>query len=87
MASVQVQLASLKFDKDDRPYTPANRDLGPHNVFVEDGCGVLGLNDFVAIITAPIDVVAQFSLYLRLEDSIPRRVETGVFVRLADLLR
>ena len=59
----------------------ANRDLGAHNLLVNDDFDILGLTDFDGVMAAPAGVVAQLpSLTSGLQREPPGHVETKPFV-------
>lgn len=58
------------------PFVMANRDFGAHNVLVDNEFNIVGLIDFDGCMFAPIEVAAQFPLYMGLQRPVPGHVET-----------
>lgn len=58
------------------PFCPMNRNLGPHNLLVDDDSYIIGAVDMDGIMAAPYEVAAQFPILAGLDPEPPGHVET-----------
>lgn len=58
------------------PFCLTNRDLGPHNLLVDEEFHIVGVIDLDGIMAAPYEVAAQFPVFAGLEPEPPGHVET-----------
>ncbi|KAH6646233.1 hypothetical protein BKA67DRAFT_97034 [Truncatella angustata] len=61
------------------PFCLTNRDLGPHNLLVDEEFRIVGLIDLDGLMAAPIHVAAQFPVLAGLDPEPPGHVETKPF--------
>jgi hypothetical protein len=73
------QLMQLYESSSTGPYSLANRDLGAHNVLVDEEFNIVGLIDFDGVMAAPDAVVAQFPTFMGIDRAVPGYVETNEF--------
>lgn len=58
------------------PFCLTSRDLGPHNLLVDEELHIVGVFDLDDIMSAPYEVAAQFSVLAGLDPEPPGHVET-----------
>lgn len=58
-------------------YSLVHRDLGAHNVLVNEDFDIVGLIDLDSVMAAPPEVGAQFKSFMHLNRPTPGFVETG----------
>lgn len=58
------------------PFRLLNRDLGAHNLLVDDDFNIIGLIDLDGVMTAPIEAVAQYPAFTGMHREAPGHVET-----------
>lgn len=58
------------------PFCLTNRDLGPHNLLVDEEFHIVGVIDLDGIMAAPYEVAAQFPLFAGLDPEPPGHFET-----------
>ncbi|KAL7928021.1 hypothetical protein V8C35DRAFT_285584 [Trichoderma chlorosporum] len=58
------------------PFCLTNRDLGPHNLLVDEEFHIVGVIDLDGIMAAPYEVAAQFPVLAGLDPEPPGHVET-----------